>query len=460
MTHLRSSHVAENCGILRSMLRCTLVGMLCSLLGCGSGTRKVPAQATAAAEVAAETGTTHSLGSEMNRNPTEVSAASGTSRKSSPQAASEQVRSAAAIPRATSESVGFRPGAMQAVDDLMARAVKRKAFPGAVVAIGRRGQLAHLASYGHLSYAKDARKVDADTIYDLASLTKVVVTTTAAMMLVDAGKLSLTDRVVDHLPAFTGKHKDEVTVGHLLSHASGVDWWAPLYEQVEGKSAYVERIVAMDLVYRPGSKSLYSDLGIILLGAIIERVAGENLDVFAQRRIFSPLGMARTSYRPSREFYEQIAPTEDDPWRGRVLHGEVHDENAYAMGGVAPHAGVFSTAGDLAQFAQMLLNRGVLGERRLVAETTVATFTQRVGVPGSERAYGWDTPSAKGSSAGPLSRQSFGHTGYTGTSIWIDPTRDLFVILLTNRVHPTRTNTQIREIRPALADAVVRGLAD
>ncbi len=438
-------------------------GLLCALLlGCGPTTDRPPSASgvdqTASVKAAASRNTPPGPDHADTQTASVKAVASSNTPPKPDHADGHLLQPAAVLPRRSPESAGFRPGAMGAVDALLTKAITRRAFPGAVVAIGRGGALVHLKGYGHLSYAKDAASVDAHTIYDLASLTKVVVTTTAAMLLIDEGKLSLSDRVVDHLPGFVGKHKHEVTVGHLLSHSSGIDWWAPLYEQLTGKAAYVAHIEAMDLVYRPGSKSLYSDLGIILLGAIIERVAGQDLDVFAQKRIFAPLAMSDTSYRPPADLHGQIAPTENDPWRGRVLRGEVHDENAYAMGGVAPHAGVFATAGDLAQFAQMMLGRGTLGTRQLVAPQTVEAFTKPAGIPGSGRAYGWDTPSRTGSSAGNLSHQSFGHTGFTGTSLWIDPTRKLFVILLTNRVHPTRKNTRIRDVRPALANAVIAGL--
>jgi CubicO group peptidase (beta-lactamase class C family) len=228
----------------------------------------------------------------------------------------------------------------------------------------------------------------------------------------------------------------------------------------------------MDLDYPPGTRSIYSDLGIILLGRILERQGGASLDEMARRRVFEPLGMGDTLYRPPVSLRPRIAPTERDPWRGRVLLGEVHDENAFALGGVAPHAGLFSTAGDLARFAQMLLSGGELEGRRLVSSQTVDLFTRRAGVPGSTRALGWDTPSngkdprssVPGdpgySSAGSFfSARSFGHTGFTGTSMWMDPERDLFVILLTNRVHPTRDNRRISRVRSRLADAVVGALA-
>jgi uncharacterized protein YbbC (DUF1343 family) len=321
--------------------------------------------------------------------------------------------------------------------------------------------LVHLHAFGRLTYDADAPAVTAHTLYDLASLTKVVATTTMAMILVDEGRLDLDRPVRDFLPGFQGSGKDAVTVRHLLNHSSGLEATALLYREVRGKAAVVERVQAMDLVYAPGSKSIYSDLGIILLGEILERVAGQPLDAFARERIFSPLGMRETMFNPPAELRPRIAPTELDPWRGRVVRSEVHDENAFAMGGVAPHAGLFGTAGDLARFAQMLLNGGVFEGRRIVSRETLELFTRKAGVPGSDRALGWDTKSAEGSSAGTLmSSRSFGHTGFTGTSLWIDPERQLYVILLTNRVHPSRENQLIREARPAVADAVVRALAE
>ncbi len=347
------------------------------------------------------------------------------------------------------------------VDRVLDRFLEEGAFPGGVLAVGHRGALAHLKPFGRLSYDEDV-PVAADTIYDLASLTKVVATTTMAMILTGEERLDLDSPVQDFLPLFRGEGKSQVTVRHLLTHSSGVDWWAPLYEELRGQDAYVERIQAMDLVYEPGSQAKYSDLGLILLGEILERVAGEPLDAFVRRRVFEPLGMKDTLFRPGPDLVGRIAPTEKDPWRGRVVRGEVHDENAHALGGVAPHAGLFSTAGDLARFVQMMVNGGVFEHHRFFSRATAETFTNRAGVvPGSSRALGWDTKSPEGSSAGSLfSPSSYGHTGFTGTSIWIDPERQLFVILLTNRVHPTRDNKLIRQVRPAVADAVVRALAE
>jgi CubicO group peptidase (beta-lactamase class C family) len=347
------------------------------------------------------------------------------------------------------------------VDRLLETAVADGAFPGAVVAVGHRGRLVHLAAFGRQTYAADAVPIAIATIFDLASLTKVVATTTVAMILVDEGKLELDARVDRYLPAFTGPGKDRVTVRHLLAHAAGIEWWAPLFRELEGEAAYVERIEAMPLASEPGTKEVYSDLGVILLGAILEQVSGSPLDRYAAEHVFAPLGMRETLYRPPAALLPRIAPTErDDAWRERVVHGEVHDENAFAMGGVAPHAGLFSTARDLSLFAQMMLDGGRANDRRIVSSATIDLFTRRAGiVPGSDRALGWDTRSAEGSSAGTLfSPSAFGHTGFTGTSLWIDPERELYLILLTNRVHPTRENRKIAQVRPAVADAVVRAI--
>jgi CubicO group peptidase (beta-lactamase class C family) len=372
------------------------------------------------------------------------------------------------------EDVGLTHEALAQADRVVENAVADRAFPGAVLAVGRDGALVHLRPFGRLTYDADAPPVRTDTVYDLASLTKVVATTTVAMILVDEGRLDLAKRVSDFLPRFRGGARDQVTVEHLLTHSSGLPAHLPLYQEIQGKEAYVERISATDLVYPPGAQSVYSDLGVILLGEILERVAGEPLDAFARRRVFEPLQMNDTLFRPGAALLGRVAPTEIDPWRGRLLRGEVHDENAYALGGVAPHAGLFSTAPDLARFAQMLLNGGVLEHHRIVSRATVERFTRRVGrTPGSTRALGWDTPAASDtaersstpgtpaySSAGSiLSVRSFGHTGFTGTSMWMEPDRRLFVILLTNRVHPTRANDKIRAVRAEVADAVARGLA-
>ncbi len=370
-------------------------------------------------------------------------------------------RRAMTLRTASPENAGFKPGGMEEVDRMLEEFVEQGAFPGGIVAVGHRGALVHLHPFGRLSYDENAPEVEEDTIYDLASLTKVVATTTMAMIMVDEGRLDLDAKVQDFLPLFKGPGKDEVTIRHLLTHSSGVDWWAPLYEELEGPEEYLQRIQGMELVYEPGSVYKYSDLGIILLGEILSRVAGQPLEEFVRERVFEPLSMPDTLFRPGDDCLSRIAPTEYDTWRGRLVRGEVHDENAFALGGVAPHAGLFSTAGDLSRFVQMLLNGGVLEHHRIVSRETVELFTRTAGEGESTRALGWDTKSPEKSTAGSyFSPRSFGHTGFTGTSIWVDPDRELFLILLTNRVHPTRDNQLIRKVRPAVADAVVNALAD
>lgn len=362
------------------------------------------------------------------------------------------------LPRALPEERGFAPGGLGQVDRVVEEAVEARAFPGAVLAVARGGALVHLRPFGRHAYEPGSPRVGEDAIYDLASLTKVVATTTVAMSLCDEGRLGLEQRVADLVPGFSGGAKDRVTVSHLLSHSSGLDWWAPLYRELRSPEAYVRRVVASDLAYEPGSRSVYSDLGFILLGEVVERAGGEPLRSLVDRRVLRPLGMAETTYLPGPTLLPRIPPTEQDPWRGRLLRGEVHDENAHAMGGVAPHAGLFGTAEDLVRLAVALLAGGRLGDGCLARAETVERFTRRAGVPGSTRALGWDTPGEASSAGELMSPRSFGHTGFTGTSLWADPERGLAVVLLTNRVHPSRENQAIRRVRPAVADAVVRAL--
>lgn len=357
------------------------------------------------------------------------------------------------------DSQGFRPGTFADVDATVQRFLDRKAFPGAVVAVGREGGLVHLKAYGHMTYAPDAPPMTTDTVFDLASLTKVIGTTTMAMIMVDEGRLDLDRKVRDFFPQFTGGGKDKVTIRHLLTHSSGVDWWAPLYKEAKSMPEYLARIVPMELKYEPGTKSVYTDLGVMMLGDILERVSGVDLNTFVKTRVFEPLKMRDTGYRPPESMRPRIAPTEiDNDWRKRLVWGEVHDENAFGLGGVAPHAGLFGTAPDLARFATMLLRGGVFEHRRYISPATLNLFETRAGIPDSSRALGWDTTSENSSAGTLMSKRAFGHTGFTGTSMWMDPETGVFVIILTNRVHPTRDNNLIREARPAIADAVMRGL--
>jgi CubicO group peptidase (beta-lactamase class C family) len=291
------------------------------------------------------------------------------------------------------------------------------------------------------------------TIYDLASLTKVVATTTAAMILYDEGRLDLDEAVATYLPAFSGGPKDHVTVRQLLTHHAGLPAGKQLWRLALTREQARKIVLETPLICNPGSCFVYSDLGADVLGWVIEEIAGQSLDVFLNERLFEPLGMGDTFFNPSLKLQSRIAPTEVSPPRGYPLKGEVHDENAFALGGVAGHAGLFSTASDLAVFAEMMLNGGVYGGVRIVSDSTVARFTNRTA---GTRALGWDTADGDGGSGEYLSSRAYGHTGYTGTSIWIDPDRDMFVILLTNRVHAARARRPakvISDVRADLADA-------
>ena len=349
---------------------------------------------------------------------------------------------------------------------LLDRAVQDHAFPGGVLAVGWHGQFVEHA-FGRLKYdAKSPAARDA-TIYDVASLTKPIVTTSAIMMLVAQGRVDLDAPVSRYLPDWVkgpgasgnSDWRKKVTVRELLLHTSGLPAHREFYKSAKGKNAILEHVHAEPLVAEPGTKVEYSDLGFMLLGEIVERLTGETLDQFAREKIFAPLGMDHSYFNPPRSLRAQIAPTENDTaFRKRQLQGEVDDANAFAMGGIAGHAGLFSTAQDISAFAQMMLNGGMYAQRRIFSRTIVDQFTARVNVGDSARTLGWDVPTGNSSSGRYLSQQAYGHNGFTGTSIWIDPEKDLFVILLTNRVYPKAANDKIRQVRPALHDAIIEAL--
>jgi CubicO group peptidase (beta-lactamase class C family) len=286
----------------------------------------------------------------------------------------------------------------------------------------------------------------------------VVATTSAVARLVGDGRLALDAPVQRYLPAWTGGGRGAVTVRHLLTHTSGLPAWRPLYKEAPSPAAALALVYATDVDTVPGVRYLYSDLGAILLGEVVARVSGEPLDAYAARALFAPVGMRDTRFRPAPAERARIAPTEYDPWRQRHLRGEVHDENAHALGGVAGHAGLFSTADDLVRLARMYLGGGELDGRRVLDAAVVAEFTRRQDPAVSHRALGWETATGQNSAGRALSAAAFGHTGFTGTSLWIDPERDLFVLLLTNRVNPTRQNVKIGGVRTRLADAVSAAL--
>jgi CubicO group peptidase (beta-lactamase class C family) len=323
-----------------------------------------------------------------------------------------------------------------------------------------------LAAVGHYG-ANDRRPVTPETIYDLASLTKVIGLTTATMMLVDEGKLDLDAPVQRYVPSFQGPDKERVTIKHLLTHSSGLPAWRPLYAEARTRDAALALVDTTALQRQPGDTFVYSDLGAMVLAQAVEAITGQRLDRFLDVRLFGPLGMSATRYLPPASWRDRIAPTENDTvFRHRLLRGEVHDENAGRLGGVSGHAGLFSTAGDLSRFAIWLLEsrrtpedadgrRTTSGDLRHLSPSLVQEFTRRQNLPpGSSRALGWDTPSELSSAGTKMGPNAFGHTGFTGTSIWFDPDRDLFIILLTNRVNPTRANTKILQVRRRVADLV------
>jgi CubicO group peptidase (beta-lactamase class C family) len=348
-------------------------------------------------------------------------------------------------------------------------AIAAGAAPGAVLGVSVAGQRFLYAS-GRLT-RDDPAPAELTTIYDLASLTKVVGLTTAVMLAVDDGKLELDAPVRRYVPGFTGEGKERVTIRLLLAHGSGLPAWRPLFREARTREEAFALADATPLSSPPGARDLYSDLGLIVLTQVVEAVYGERLDSLLDRRIFQPLGMTSVGFLPTAE-RARIAPTELDPWRGRVLRGEVHDENAARLDGVSGHAGLFGSAPDLLTFAEWVLrewNEGTDERGKTVGHTPsivpsfprslVDEFTRRQNlVPGSSRSLGWDTPSP-GSSAGAfLSPASIGHTGFTGTSLWIDPERQLAIVLLSNRVNPTRDNAGWAGMRAAIADLVMTTL--
>jgi len=355
---------------------------------------------------------------------------------------------------------------LQPAFDVIEAAVKDKAFPGATLAVGYKGKVS-VHAFGKLSYDAKSPSVNADTMYDIASLTKVVGTTTITEKLVEGDfpvPLDLDAKVERYLPEWTSsgaqlEWRHRVTVRHLLTHTSGLPAFKEYWRTSKGKQDTLDRIFAEPLEYEPGTKMIYSDLGIILLAEIIHRLTGKNLDELTREDIFSPLEMNHTMYLPPKKIWPTIAPTEiDNNLRHRLIQGEVHDENAFAIGGVSGHAGLFSTAPDLAAFCQMLLNGGVYAHQRIVRRATIAQFTVPQELSNRTRTLGWVVPSEGGFSGHFYGLHSFGHTGFTGTSIYIDPDRQLFVLLLTNRVNPTRENMKIAKVRPALHDAVMQAL--
>ncbi len=358
---------------------------------------------------------------------------------------------------ATPADVGMSDRLIPSLDSILEAAIADRASPGAAVAVGRSGRIVVSKGYGRTDWAQGAPAVTDSTIYDLASLTKVVATTTAAMILEEEGRLELDRAVAHYLPGFDAPDKASITPRMLLAHNSGMRSYHVLYREAKGREEYLKAINARPLAHPPGAHTEYIDWNLIVLQLVIERVTGEPLDEFLRKRVFGPLGMRDTRFNPPDSLRPRVAPTEVQAFRGGQVWGVVHDENAWSLGGVAGHAGLFSSARDLAVFATMMLNGGEYGGVRILRPETIARWTRRQ-ASGSSRALGWDTP-YPGSSAGRhFSPSSFGHTGFTGTSIWMDPVNRVFVVLLTNRINPTRDNPKLGPLRSAVANAVQRSV--
>jgi CubicO group peptidase (beta-lactamase class C family) len=351
-------------------------------------------------------------------------------------------------------------GRFSAAFDILEKAIAAHAFPACALAVTLAGELIAHKALGRFAYDPASPVATTSSLFDVASLTKVVATNTIAMILYERGLLDLEAPITAIVPEFAGVSGDEharrqVTLRLLLAHSSGLPAYEKLFLRAPTREALLQAAFSTPLTAAPGTRAEYSDIGFILLGIALERLADEPLDVFCQREIFGPLGMTHTTFNPT-TLKSSVVPTADDrSFRHRLIQGEVQDENASILGGVAAHAGLFSTAEDLAIFAHTMLNTGY----PILRPGTLELFSRRETTPiGTSRALGWDTPSSPSQSGKYFSPRSFGHLGYTGTSLWIDPERQLSISLLTNRTWPDCHNQAIKQVRPAVHDAVIEAL--
>jgi CubicO group peptidase (beta-lactamase class C family) len=389
----------------------------------------------------------------------------------------EFVTTDTSIPTASRYSVSMSPRAVAQPNPAMTerfaparsileQAVRQHAFPGAAWGVLHPGATVALDAVGRFTYEASAPAIQPETVFDLASLTKVIATTAAAMLLVDRGLFDLDERLGDILPGFVigmepGSGKQHVTLRMLLAHTSGLPAYATLFREHTTPAALLRAILRLPLEAKPGARTEYSDFGFILLGKVVEVLSAEPLDAFCAREIFAPLGVETTRFCPPQETRHAIPPTEDDlTFRGRVIQGEVQDENCFVLDGVAGHAGVFANVADLLRFAQCILGQGRTQDGKpLFQPATVSQFATRQGPPdGNSRALGWDVPTEGSSSGRYFGPRSIGHLGYSGCSLWMDPDQELAVALLTNRTWPDRSNDAIRQVRPAFHNAVVESL--
>src|SRR5438876_3568785 len=346
----------------------------------------------------------------------------------------------AGLPTAAPSAVGMSPAQLAHIDEAIAAEIARKQLPGAVVLVGRQGKVVWRRAYGHRALEPQTESMTVDTIFDLASLTKVVATATSVMILIERGRVRLGDPVARYIPEFAEMGKRNITVEQLMTHRSGFPPDNDIKDYEQGPQKAFENIWRLAPVSEAGSRFIYSDLNYIVLAELVRRVSGKPLDEFAAENIFRPLGMKDTGFKPAAALLPRIAPTEKrgEHW----MRGEVHDPRAYLLGGVAGHAGVFSTADDLAIYCQMILGRGEYRGVRVLSPMGVARMTEARpsggnASDGNARGLGWDVMTGYSSNRGDLfPLGSFGHTGFTGTSIWIDPASETFVVFLSNRVHP------------------------
>jgi CubicO group peptidase (beta-lactamase class C family) len=355
---------------------------------------------------------------------------------------------------------------------ILEHAIAERAFPGAAFSVLARGQVLALDGVGGFTYDHPAEPVYGSTVYDLASITKVLATTSMAMLLYQSGKLFLEQPLAQILPTFAqdetaGSARHQVTLRMLLAHASGLPGYVRLFAGAQGPRELLDACLRLPLESAPGSRAEYSDPGFILLGHALEVIAGEGLDAFCAREVFAPLSMTSTCFRPPADWRSAIPPTEEDStFRHRIIQGEVQDENCFLLGGVGGHAGLFSNALDPVLYAQCLLGKhGSPGltphGKQVFTPEAIQLFTTRAALPlGSSRALGWDTPSQPSSSGKYFSTHSAGHLGYAGTSFWIDFERQVTIVLITNRTWPDRQSQAIRTVRPAFHDAVIMALGD
>ena len=343
------------------------------------------------------------------------------------------------------------------IDSIINRAIQDSVFPGAVLCFGTSKNVSFIHSYGKYDYSPRSSAVTTDCIYDLASLTKVIATTSSIMRLIEKGLLNLNDPVSDHIPNFEANNKNQISVKNLLVHNSGLSPGRPLYSCCETKDIALDSLFNLKLQYRTGEKTVYSDLGFIMLGLLVEKISHQSLDVYVNQILNKEMKMEETTFNPSNTIWHRIIPTDPEiNMRLTKTPGMVRNIITRTFNGVAGHAGLFSSASDLAIFATMYLNHGESNGEKIFSKSTIDSFSKKQ-LLNSTRALGWDTGNGnqKNKIANLFSDDAFGHTGFTGTSIWIDPTIDLYIILLTNRTYDMTNRSRINDFRPLIHDYII-----